>query len=1067
MASGNVDVHARFVNALRTQAKALPPSDALPCPYCSHQGRIFQNLDQLFSHAKTDHAHLLQDIDQSRARSRVKEDALKVKATADRVGEATAGGGSTPDITTLSLFETGKGRQSPYGKKRPAEFHARCGTDPGSAEIYDSDWSRVIPHTIVPERPRPNPRLFDHSKGTTSPYRSTQEPCSEWSVEANRSQFQPSRPINPPSPLSQLPNRGPQAYRTKPQGPSSQRQTVLTEVQHVDSRYSGLLLQPDSRPISQEQLASEVKSIYAGLTMVETKCIHADRAQESQAQNSAVADSNWQALIALHRTLLHEHHDFFLASQHPSASPALRRLASKYAIPARMWKHGIHSFLELLRRRLPENIDYMLAFIYLAYQMMALLYESVPQFEDTWIECLGDLGRYRMAIEDEDLRDRELWAGVARSWYNKAADKSPSVGRLCHHLAILARPHSLQQLDYYARSLSCVKPFPSARESILTLLDPILGRPTASHALPIDISFIQAHSVLFEKLSLAAFEEAAIAFQRQLDNPIGRVTAKWKEQGVYIAITNISKLFNHSAHNSALILLAKSDSRNRNSSQLSSPAEEEPSQSFSPADSSLPIITETKLPSKLDISADDFTFSKAYLLAMSTLSLVHKRTGDKNVLPHVHVLLSFLASFAPIQYASHLVDDTPWSAVVIFSNTLLKAERPKLMEGPVFPNGQPDNLPLPEDYLIRGQLWSQWYFQENWFADGHDEKERYFELVSTIKSRTKRILQRIAILTQSNALQKLYEPARSFALKISSLSTKRRHNASLGFMSMPLALNMLVPGAAAQSADTATNPNWRQPATDTLSDILVASAVLVAPMIILVIFVGLAAALLWAEAEGTLGVFMLITAIIFTAIRPNADSTTKESDRYVRLAVGLGYLMLMLAYCRVVVMQPKHKKASNSERKSRNHSRIFCTIAVLLSIIIAIIFMALPGSSEHWKSLTGLSPILALSLTMPLSFFLCDLVLNIARAVNRHEEKEEETARFSELSQVEASGSTAFDLQDMSMGRFRNLYVDSDAEEINSIWISDNESSGTQRKAPLAKRFGAWILGVFRKRKAA
>jgi hypothetical protein len=155
--------------------------------------------------------------------------------------------------------------------------------------------------------------------------------------------------------------------------------------------------------------------------MVETKCIHVDRAQAAAAQDSSdpnhkLASDHWQALIALHRTLLHEHHDFFLASQHPSASPALRRLAAKYSMPARMWKHGIHSFLELLRRRLPDSIDYMLAFIYLAYQMMALLYETVPAFEDTWIECLGDLGRYRMAIEDEDIRDRETWAGVARSW---------------------------------------------------------------------------------------------------------------------------------------------------------------------------------------------------------------------------------------------------------------------------------------------------------------------------------------------------------------------------------------------------------------------------------------------------------------------------------------------------------------------------------------------------------------------------------------------------------------------------------------------------------------------------
>ena len=39
---------------------------------------------------------------------------------------------------------------------------------------------------------------------------------------------------------------------------------------------------------------------------------------------------------------------------------------------------------------------------------MALLYETVLAFEGTWIECLGDLGIYRMADVD-DVRDCEVW----------------------------------------------------------------------------------------------------------------------------------------------------------------------------------------------------------------------------------------------------------------------------------------------------------------------------------------------------------------------------------------------------------------------------------------------------------------------------------------------------------------------------------------------------------------------------------------------------------------------------------------------------------------------------------
>ncbi|KAF2752582.1 hypothetical protein EJ05DRAFT_423419, partial [Pseudovirgaria hyperparasitica] len=131
-----------------------------------------------------------------------------------------------------------------------------------------------------------------------------------------------------------------------------------------------LLLQPDHRLISQSQLAAEVKSIYTGLVLVENKCISVDKAQAAASQEKdriQLASQHCQVLIALHSTLLHEHHDFFLSSQHPSATPALQRLALKYSMPARMWKHAIHSFLTLLREYLPESLEFMLYFIPLAY----------------------------------------------------------------------------------------------------------------------------------------------------------------------------------------------------------------------------------------------------------------------------------------------------------------------------------------------------------------------------------------------------------------------------------------------------------------------------------------------------------------------------------------------------------------------------------------------------------------------------------------------------------------------------------------------------------------------------
>jgi hypothetical protein len=729
------------VDALRKQPKTAESSvsGAILCPY-GHHGRMFQGLDQLYRHVKEVHADQIDGLSPKDAQNKLKDAVLKSRDASQSL-DASAGGGSALDLKSLSL-EPEKERHSPplSGKKRPAETegHGRRGKAPAHVEVVDSDYNRDIPHTVMPERTRrtETARLFDPkntSANTNSPQHSESQPQS------------PSRSL---------------PHRSAPKTQYSQRQPGLIELQRYDPRYPDLLLQPDSRPISQEQLASEVKSIYAGLTMVETKCIHVDRAQAAAAQdnsdpNHKLAPDHWQALIALHRTLLHEHHDFFLASQHPSASPALRRLAAKYSMPARMWKHGIHSFLELLRRRLPDSIDYMLAFIYLAYQMMALLYETVPAFEDTWIECLGDLGRYRMAIEDEDIRDRETWAGVARSWYTKAADKNPTVGRLYHHLAILARPNALQQLYYYSRSLTCVKPFPSARESILTLLDPILGRAVAtySHALPIDTNYIKAHAVLFEKLSLDDFEQATSEFTNNLDNHIGRVTAKWKEQGVYIAVTNVSGWFDYGVDENVLrqVFLTQLYEKAK-----SSPPSEEQIRTASPADQqdpTPPTIPEHELLCRVDTLSSQPHFLHAKRLTNDTFALVLRRIGDKNVLPHVHIMLSFLTTFAATIYVSHLLADTPWAELVAFLNTLIKTEsqhpnvnQPQnidtLFATTVFPDDgeRSDELPLPEDYLVRGLIWAHDYFPKKWFEREHDEEERYLELASTVKSRMERVL---------------------------------------------------------------------------------------------------------------------------------------------------------------------------------------------------------------------------------------------------------------------------------------------------------------------------------------
>lgn len=481
-----------------------------------------------------------------------------------------------------------------------------------------------------------------------------------------------------------------------------------------------MIRQPETRPISQEQLVAEVKGIYAGLVMVESKCIEVDNSQ-SQGGSKSLKDEQWQALIALHRTLLHEHHDFFLASQHPSASPALRRLASKYAMPARMWRHGIHSFLELLRHCLPESLEHMLTFIYLAYSMMALLFETVPAFEDTWIECLGDLGRYRMAIEDDDIRDREVWTGVSRFWYSKASDKAPTTGRLYHHLAILARPNALQQLFYYSKSLCVPIPFKSAKESILTLFDPVLSTDPKQHVrmAPVDIAFVKAMAILFTRRDTGKLKGAIEDFLGNLDTHIARSTRRWQEAGYYIAIVTACSLLGFG--------LDETDERPNN------------------------VLLKAIQPSE-DVSMDEATlesepsteFYDTLDLASRTQQIVFRRFGDANILQYVHCSLVFMHHMNSHSEAMELIGDRfPWKLTALLLNTLT-AESTDLnlasLQADRFPVAEKDSRPLPEDNAMRGLLYVEGYYPSDFFDGQVDDEEKFFELPSMMEIRRKRII---------------------------------------------------------------------------------------------------------------------------------------------------------------------------------------------------------------------------------------------------------------------------------------------------------------------------------------
>lgn len=232
----------------------------------------------------------------------------------------------------------------------------------------------------------------------------------------------------------------------------------------------------------------------------------------------------WVNLVGQHRQLAETHAAFMEAALKPGLPASLHSLPQSYNIPTRLWHTAFHSLLERLRHTLPssptqvsdsvesqestafqqqrtEVLDMLTEFIYYAYSFYSNLLESetFKTFRSSWIENLGDLARYRMAIakitakqdarskdeedrqstdnsvraqdtltgkddnsqdrasigsgalQDWDLEEKEVWRLTAKDWYAKGLSEMPGIGRLHHHLGILSRDDELRALHHFCK----------------------------------------------------------------------------------------------------------------------------------------------------------------------------------------------------------------------------------------------------------------------------------------------------------------------------------------------------------------------------------------------------------------------------------------------------------------------------------------------------------------------------------------------------------------------------------------------------------------------------------------
>ncbi|GAA6018749.1 hypothetical protein JCM11491_003434 [Sporobolomyces phaffii] len=306
-------------------------------------------------------------------------------------------------------------------------------------------------------------------------------------------------------------------------------------------------------------------------------------------------DEYWVRLANGHKQLADAHYSFLQLSLDPRLPAAYHALPQKYNIPTRLWQVAFHQLLERMRHAVlatpfsassvssdpadttpPANVlEHLIEFIQYAYGHYSQLFEdpTVAVFRAAWIEQLGDLARYRMAVaglasrvsaaqqlresqqvltsnalaaaaqqqhpaqedatpvrredaasigqaalNDWDLEEQETWREMARDWYAQGLAETPGTGRLQHHLALLSKGEGdeLRSLYHYAKSLTAAHPYLSARESILPLFDQEhQSRRTLPEVGKSEL-FVHLHGMLFTKISLDDFDDCLGRFVERL-----------------------------------------------------------------------------------------------------------------------------------------------------------------------------------------------------------------------------------------------------------------------------------------------------------------------------------------------------------------------------------------------------------------------------------------------------------------------------------------------------------------------------------------------------------------------
>ncbi|ORY21103.1 hypothetical protein BCR39DRAFT_474669 [Naematelia encephala] len=480
----------------------------------------------------------------------------------------------------------------------------------------------------------------------------------------------------------------------------------------------------------------------------------------------------WLGLIARHKELADLHHDFLVRVFDPLVPATFQQLAVRYNIPSRLWQTGFHLILERLRHawmsHQPAALDLLTDFVYDSYKFYTDLLEdqSLLNFRTAWIEALGDLARYRMAIashlasetkpqsstpvfgtdddndepqtsgasigaevaENWDVEDKETWRTTARDWYNMGITEKPGEGRLHHHLALLSRDVPGQEaraLHHFTKSLVVTHQFETSRESILPLFDSALqSQRSLPEATAVDL-FVRLHGMLFTKISLDNFPSVMSRYIERLQEDasldgVSRKATITQVDWMLMASVNLAAILQYGAATGIIRKALAQEGYERRKMQAAAGDEDGDGEGEGDLpDPSGPSTEEGEVPPP---SHNDAPITPTYTYALQlafevfqfTLSHPNRLQGLHSVLnPYLTLFCTFLSTlFRQPHVATLLIPSVPWIQLVDFINAanLDIREETRLAFGP----------PLPEDWAVRGMEWvgRRTYERGFWKAKG-------------------------------------------------------------------------------------------------------------------------------------------------------------------------------------------------------------------------------------------------------------------------------------------------------------------------------------------------------------